>query len=268
MIFSCTFRQTVSVVNLPRSSVGSGETIARSRNSERCLRRLLSRDYINAFRRLRIGRCPPPFLTVHPTHNQMDVWNVTWGPLRVSAAYDYRKHLSSYFGKRIFRAAWAEKRRREGFFGAGRDNNGEVRSENEWEPGGTTACLYSQTLKIHVDGPFCRVVLQSCSQTSFCFFRSCPFSFFSDLAPFFVVSKTLLCISYGRKDMAVRSKECSHFDVSQFEVLIVRWMSKCQNVSIKIIKLYTWCKFLIYFNYQFNFKYKMFQIYAKYSVIL
>jgi len=102
-------RKTVSVVNLPRSSVGSGETIAQSRNSERCLRRLLPRDYINAFRRLRIGRCPPPFLT----HRQMDVWNVTWGPLRVNVAYDYRKHPSFYFGKRIFRAARAGKRRRE-----------------------------------------------------------------------------------------------------------------------------------------------------------
>lgn len=106
MIFSYTFRQTaaVGVVNLPRSSVGSGETIARSRNRERRPRRPLPRDYINTSRRLRIGRCPPPFLAVHPT--RMDVWNATWGPLRVDAAYDYRKHHpSSHLDEKIFRAA-------------------------------------------------------------------------------------------------------------------------------------------------------------------
>lgn len=49
-----------SVVNLPRSSFGSGEIIVRSRNSKRRPGRPLPKDYINAVsvsRRLRIGRC-------------------------------------------------------------------------------------------------------------------------------------------------------------------------------------------------------------------
>lgn len=130
MIFSCMFRQTAGVVNLPRSSLRNSETIAQSRNSERRPERPLPRDYINASRRLRIGRCPPPFLAVRPTPT--DVWNVTWGPLRVGAAYDYRKHHpSSHLGEWIFRAARARKRR--GGFGAGRDNNGEVKGESERE---------------------------------------------------------------------------------------------------------------------------------------
>lgn len=53
-----------SVVNLSRSSFGSGEIIVRSRNSKRRPGRPLPRDYINAVsvsRRLRIGRCSPSF---------------------------------------------------------------------------------------------------------------------------------------------------------------------------------------------------------------
>jgi len=96
-----------------------------------------------------------------------------------------------------------------------------------------TACLYSQNLEIHVDGPLLGsvAILQS---NFFLLFLFLAF-LFSDLAPFFVVSKTLLCISHERKGTTVRSKECSRFGVSQFQVLIVKWMSNCQNVRVKII---------------------------------
>lgn len=111
MIFKRVFRQAAAavaaaagVVNLPRA--GRGETIVRSRNSERRPGRLLPRDYINAVdasRRLRIGRCPPPFLASPSstraddgrTSGWTDVWNATWGPLACRGRerrYDYRKH--------------------------------------------------------------------------------------------------------------------------------------------------------------------------------
>lgn len=49
-----------------------------------------------------------------------------------------------------------------------------------------------------------------------CLFRSrLPLSLSTDLLLLFVAPKTLLCNSHGRKDMTVRRKECSPFDVSQ-----------------------------------------------------
>lgn len=129
MIFSV-FRQTVSVVNLPRSSLGSGETIARSRNSERRSGHPLPKDYINAFRRLQIGRCPLPFLTVRPTQTDVEeMWNATWEPLRVGAAYDYRKHPSSHFGR--FFVLRERENEEEKDFKVRRDNNGKVKGVRE-----------------------------------------------------------------------------------------------------------------------------------------
>lgn len=135
MIFSCMFRQTASVVNLPRSSLGSGETIARSRNSEHRPGHPLPKDYINASRRLQIGRCPLPFLAARPTQTDVEeMWNATWGPLRVGAAYDYRKHPSSHLGR--FFVLRERENEEEKSFEAGRDNNGEVKGVRE-RKGGT-----------------------------------------------------------------------------------------------------------------------------------
>lgn len=115
MIFKRVFRQAVAagVVNLPRH-VGRGETIVRSRNSESRPGRPLPGDYINAVdtsRRLRIGRCPPPFLAILGSDGRVEC-HVEALVCRVRRSrerrYDYRKHTSSHLGARIFRAPRAK----------------------------------------------------------------------------------------------------------------------------------------------------------------
>lgn len=99
-----------------RGSLGSGETIVRSRNSDGRPGRPLPGDYINAVdasRRLRIGRCPPPSLLAVRSDGRMECHV---GTLACSKPrrYDYRKHslssllLSPYGGERIFHASRTE----------------------------------------------------------------------------------------------------------------------------------------------------------------
>lgn len=115
-----------SVINLPRSSFGSGEIIVQSRNSQRRPGRPLPRDYINAVsvsRRLRIGRCSLPF----PCRFERTC-GMPRGFSRVSRERrcDHQKnHSFSHLGEQSFRAPRVRKWK-------GKEDFGRMMKKTRW----------------------------------------------------------------------------------------------------------------------------------------
>lgn len=173
-----------SVVNLPRSSFGSGEIIVRSRNSKRRPGRPLPKDYINAVsvsRRLRIGRC-----SLFPCRFEQTC-GMPRGFSRLENVTIVKKFFHCLSANRVFVL-------REWENGKGRGIS--VGWEERWGEGQRKRARETVLFKFEDPRGWPGSSVAILEQTSF---RSrLPFS--SLHISLFVAPKMLLCTSHGKKD--------------------------------------------------------------------